>query len=68
VLQLAKLVIERTKSKSKIVFKPLPSDDPKQRQPDLTLARDVLKWEPSIQLAEGLDKTIKYFRTKLKGR
>jgi UDP-glucuronate decarboxylase len=61
VLQLAKLVTERTRSKSKIVFKALPSDDPKQRQPDLTLARDVLKWEPTIQLAEGLDKTIKYF-------
>jgi UDP-glucuronate decarboxylase len=66
VIQLANQVIEQTKSKSRIVFRPLPSDDPKQRQPDITLARDVLNWEPSIELTQGLDKTIKYFRSRLK--
>mmetsp|Transcript_57268 Transcript_57268/g.114774 ORF Transcript_57268/g.114774 Transcript_57268/m.114774 type:complete len:359 (-) Transcript_57268:386-1462(-) len=59
--QLAELCIELTGSKSKIVEKPLPGDDPKQRRPDLTLARSVLKWEPQIQLREGLQRTIKYF-------
>jgi UDP-glucuronate decarboxylase len=68
VMQLANQVIERTKSKSKIVFRSLPSDDPKQRQPDIALARDVLNWKPSIELAQGLDRTIKYFKSKLKGR
>jgi UDP-glucuronate decarboxylase len=61
-LQLATLVIELTKSKSKIVFRPLPSDDPKQRSPDISMARRVLDgWEPKIQLKEGLMKTIEYF-------
>src|SRR6202165_4216946 len=66
VMQLAQQVIELTRSKSKIVFRPLPSDDPKQRQPDITLAKEVLGWEPSIELAQGLSKTIEYFRSKLK--
>ncbi len=62
-LQLANLVIELTKSKSKIVFRPLPSDDPKQRRPDISLAKRVLDgWEPKIQLKEGLMKTIEYFQ------
>lgn len=61
-LQLAQEVIRLTGSKSEIVFRPLPSDDPKQRQPDIRLAKQVLDWEPKIQLGEGLKKTIDYFR------
>ncbi|MDQ5980411.1 MAG: UDP-glucuronate decarboxylase, partial [Verrucomicrobiota bacterium] len=64
-LELAQSVLKLTKSKSKIVHKPLPSDDPKQRQPDITLARKYLKWEPKVPLAEGLKKTIGYFKTKV---
>jgi len=64
ILQLAKQVIELTNSKSKVVFRPLPSDDPKQRQPDISLAKDVLGWTPSIELAAGLKKTVDYFRSK----
>ena len=59
--QLAELIIELTGSASKLVFKPLPSDDPLQRQPDITLARDKLGWEPTVPLHEGLLKTIAYF-------
>jgi UDP-glucuronate decarboxylase len=61
ILELAERVIELTKSKSEIVFKPLPADDPKQRQPDITLAREVLGWEPRVSLEEGLKKTIDFF-------
>jgi UDP-glucuronate decarboxylase len=61
--QLADMVIRLTGSKSPIVFKPLPSDDPKQRQPNISLAKSVLKWEPTIQLESGLKKTIDYFKT-----
>ncbi len=61
-LQLAELTIKLVGGKSKIVHKPLPSDDPKQRQPDITLAKRVLKWEPKVPLAEGLQRTIAYFR------
>ena len=61
ILELAELVIELTGSKSKIVRRPLPSDDPKQRRPDISLAREVLGWEPKVQLEEGLKKTIAYF-------
>lgn len=64
-LELAEQVIKLTKSKSKIVHKPLPSDDPKQRQPDITLAKKYLKWEPKVPLKEGLKKTITYFKTKV---
>jgi dTDP-glucose 4,6-dehydratase len=60
--QLADLVVELTGSKSPIVTRPLPSDDPKQRQPDITKARKQLGWEPKIQLREGLSRTIEYFR------
>ena len=60
--QLADLVVELTGSKSPIVTRPLPSDDPKQRQPDITKARKELGWEPKIQLREGLARTIEYFR------
>jgi UDP-glucuronate decarboxylase len=60
--QLAELVIEMTGSKSKLIFKPLPEDDPLQRQPDISLAKKELGWEPSVNLETGLAKTIDYFR------
>ena len=60
-LELASLVIELTNSKSKLVFEPLPVDDPKQRQPDITLAKSALDWEPKVKLEEGLKHTIAYF-------
>jgi len=66
ILELAEKVIKLTKSKSKIVFKPLPQDDPKQRQPDITLAKTKLNWTPEIELEEGLIKTIEYFKSILK--
>ena len=62
ILELAKTVIELTGSNSQIEFKPLPQDDPKQRQPDINLAREMLDWEPKVSLKEGLQKTIDYFR------
>jgi UDP-glucuronate decarboxylase len=62
VKQLAELVIELTGAKSKIVYEPLPADDPTRRQPDITLARTKLGWEPTTQLREGLGKTIEWFR------
>jgi dTDP-glucose 4,6-dehydratase len=65
-LEFARAVIQATGSRSKIVFKPLPQDDPRQRQPDIRRARTLLKWEPCIELAEGLGKTIAYFRQKLR--
>ena len=64
-LQFAKQIIKATGSKSKISFKPLPQDDPKQRRPDITRARKHLRWEPKVELAAGLVKTIEYFRQKL---
>ena len=66
VLELATLIINLTKSSSKIVFNPLPTDDPKQRQPNINKAKELLNWEPAIQLTEGLLKTIEYFRCVLK--
>ena len=60
--QLAEEVISLTGSKSKIIYQPLPSDDPKQRQPDITLAKERLGWEPKVGLKDGLVKTIEYFR------
>ncbi len=60
--QLAEMVIELTGSKSKLVHLPLPADDPTQRKPDITIARDKLNWEPKIPLREGLTRTIEYFR------
>ncbi len=65
VLEFAKKIIEMTQSKSEIVYKPLPEDDPQVRQPDITKARSILGWEPKVRLEEGLVKTIEYFRTKL---
>jgi dTDP-glucose 4,6-dehydratase len=64
-LEFAQQIIKATGSKSRIVFKPLPQDDPRQRQPDITRARTLLKWEPCIPLAEGLAKTIGYFEKRL---
>lgn len=65
-LELAEKVIKLTKAKSKITFMPLPADDPMQRRPDITLAKEKLNWEPKICLDEGLEKTIDYFRTIVK--
>ena len=62
-LELAKLVIEQTNSKSKIIFLDLPQDDPKQRKPNISLAKLVLNWEPSIELSAGVQKTINYFQS-----
>ncbi len=62
ILELAEKVISLTGSRSEIVFRPLPSDDPKQRQPDIRLAREKLGWEPKIPLEEGLKHTIAYFK------
>jgi len=64
-LDLAKEIIELTNSKSKIVFMDLPEDDPKVRQPDITKARNILKWEPRYNRLDGLKKTIEYFKQKL---
>jgi UDP-glucuronate decarboxylase len=61
-LDLAQKVIGLTKSKSNLIFKPLPQDDPKQRQPDITLAKKELDWKPSVELEAGLMKTIAYFK------
>lgn len=61
-LELANLVIQETKSKSQIIFEPLPSDDPKQRRPDISLAKSILKWTPAIQIEEGIKKTTQYFK------
>jgi dTDP-glucose 4,6-dehydratase len=65
-LELAQIIKDLTKSKSKIVFKPLPVDDPKVRRPDITLATTKLKWKPEVSLKEGLIKTIEYFKKELK--
>jgi UDP-glucuronate decarboxylase len=62
ILELAKIVIEITKSKSEIVNNPLPLDDPKQRCPDISLAKSTLNWKPTIELREGIEKTAAYFK------
>ena len=61
-LELAEKIIHLTGSRSKLVFQPLPQDDPRQRQPDITLARQTLEWEPQVSLEDGLKETIAYFR------
>ena len=61
-LELAEKVLKLTGAKVKVVHQPLPSDDPRQRRPDISLAREKLGWEPKIELAEGLAHTIAYFR------
>jgi dTDP-glucose 4,6-dehydratase len=62
ILEFAKIIINITGSESKTVHKELPVDDPKQRRPDITKAREILKWEPKVSLKEGLKETIKYFK------
>ena len=63
ILELAQMVIRLTGSRSKIIFEPLPQDDPLQRQPDISLAKERLNWEPTLNLEQGLKRTIEYFRT-----
>jgi UDP-glucuronate decarboxylase len=65
ILELAEQVLRLTGSKSQLVFKPLPADDPRQRRPDIALARTTLGWEPKVQLGDGLRETIAYFRKTL---
>jgi dTDP-glucose 4,6-dehydratase len=65
VLEFAREIIRATRSRSKIAFKPLPQDDPRQRRPNITKARRLLRWEPRVKLAEGLVHTIQYFRQKV---
>ena len=60
-IELAEIIIKLTNSNSNLTFKPLPKDDPKQRCPDISLAKKELDWEPQISLKEGLYKTINYF-------
>ena len=61
-LQLAEMVLSLSNSKSKIIYQPLPSDDPKQRQPNIDLAKDKLGWQPKVELKDGLKETIAYFK------
>jgi UDP-glucuronate decarboxylase len=63
ILQMAEKIIELTGSSSRVVYEPLPEDDPHQRQPDISLAKKRLNWEPKVDLDEGLKKTIEYFRS-----
>jgi dTDP-glucose 4,6-dehydratase len=65
--QIARMIIDMTGSRSKIIYKPLPTDDPKVRQPDITRARTLLGWEPKVSLDQGLGRTIEYFKTKVPG-
>ena len=65
ILDFAKLIIKLTNSNSKIIHKPLPLDDPSKRQPDITLAKKELNFEPKVDIEEGLIKTIEYFKNKL---
>ncbi|MCX7953694.1 MAG: SDR family oxidoreductase [Bacteroidales bacterium] len=65
IIELAELVLKLTKSKSKIIFKPLPEDDPMQRKPDTTLAKQIINWQPKVPLEEGLKYTIEYFKKEL---
>ena len=62
ILQLAELVVQKVNSGSKICFSDLPSDDPKQRKPDISIAKNLLSWTPAIEIEEGLDSTINYFK------
>jgi UDP-glucuronate decarboxylase len=66
VLELAEMIIKLTKSRSKLSYKPLPQDDPTQRCPDISIAKKTLGWTPTIQLEEGLKKTIAYFEARTK--
>jgi len=64
-VEFAEAILQATGSRSKIIFKPLPQDDPKQRRPDITRARTLLGWEPKVGLEEGLSRTLEYFRKKV---
>jgi UDP-glucuronate decarboxylase len=64
-LQLAEIILRKVGGKSRITHKDLPADDPKQRKPDITLAKETLGWEPKVPLEEGIEKTIAYFRAAL---
>jgi UDP-glucuronate decarboxylase len=68
ILELAQTIIRLARSKSEIEFHPPPLDDPKRRQPDISLAKEKLDWEPKIGLEEGLEKTIQFFREYVKGK
>jgi dTDP-glucose 4,6-dehydratase len=63
--QIARTIIQLVGSSSRVVYRPLPVDDPKQRRPDITRARTLLGWEPKVDLEEGLVKTVEYFKGKL---
>ena len=63
IIELAKKVIEKIDPSLEIEYKKLPEDDPKRRRPDIKLAKEVIHWQPNISLSEGLDKTIKYFKS-----
>jgi UDP-glucuronate decarboxylase len=65
VRELAEMVVEMVGSKSGIVFQPLPADDPLQRRPDITLAKETLGWTPKVTLEDGLERTIAYFRARM---
>ncbi len=67
ILELAELVLGIVGGKSKIEFKALPQDDPRQRQPDIGLARSMLDWSPSVTLEDGLSETVRYFRRRING-
>ncbi|MHB1947375.1 MAG: UDP-glucuronic acid decarboxylase family protein [Gammaproteobacteria bacterium] len=66
ILELAETILKLTKSRSKLIYKPLPSDDPRHRKPDITLAKTKLDWHPQVSLEEGLMKTIQYFKNEIK--
>ena len=68
ILEISEKILSMTKGKSKIIFKPLPSDDPERRCPDISIAKKVLNWEPKISIEHGLEKTIEYFKGKLERR
>jgi UDP-glucuronate decarboxylase len=68
IINLAETVIRMTKSPSKIIFNPLPQDDPTQRKPDISLAGEMLGWQPKVHLEDGLLKTIEYFKQKVRGK
>lgn len=61
--QFAEEIIKLTGTNQKVIYKPLPQDDPKQRQPDITRAKEILKWEPKVSREEGLKRTYEYFKT-----
>ena len=64
-IEFAEAVMAATGSHSRLVFRPLPQDDPKQRRPDITKARQLLKWEPRVALEQGLKRTVAYFRSRV---